>query len=139
MSALTRTSLSIMPFVFGILIAMGVLKLDAILFPVVKDFNVMTVRQEPHRVVFSGTMNKVRACEFLGVTASGGDHFALGVSFDDDISRHTSTRPTGRQEWGPWHIDIVPSDNVRVIELVAIHRCTFFGNTTTHLTTIKLG
>ena len=138
MSAFTRTSLSIMPFVFGLLIAIGILKVDAIWFPVVKDFNVMTVRQEPHRISFSGTMNKLRACEFLGVMANAGKDFAVGVSFDDDITRKTSTRPQGFQEWGPWHVDVSPEDTVPYIRLVALHNCFPFGMTHTPLAKINL-
>ena len=129
----------IWPFVFGGLIAVGVTKCERAWLPVVRDFTVTEVRQERHRVVMSGTMDKVRACEFLGVSARAGEDFALGVSFDDDITRKTSTRPKGRQAWGPWHIDIAPEDHVDTIELIALHRCTFFGVTHSRLTTVKLG
>ena len=127
-----------MPFVFGTLLAIGIFRLDGWLFPVVKNFNVQVVRQEPNRVVFSGTMNKTRACEFLGVAATAGKDFSLGVSFDDDITRKTSTRPLGVQEWGPWHVDIAPEDRIDLIELIAMHSCFPFGMVHTHLTTINL-
>ena len=138
MSITTRLSFSLAPLVFGALLAIGVIKADGWLFPVVKDFNVMTVRQEPSRVIFTGTMNKIRACEFLGVVASAGEHFALDVSFDDDITRKTSTRPLGAQEWGPWHVDVAPEDHVRLIELTAMHNCFPFGTVRTPLATINL-
>ena len=138
MKTSTRIALMIWPFVFGGLIAVGVTKCERAWFPVVKDFTVNEVVQEKQRIVFSGTMNKVRACEFLGVTASGGDHFALGVSFDDDITRKTSTRPQGFQEWGPWHVDVSPEDTVPYIRLVALHNCFPFGMTHTPLAKINL-
>ena len=138
MSRSTQTALSIMPYIFGALFMMAIVRLDGWMFPVVKDFNVQVVRREPTRVVFSGTMNKTRACEFLGVTATSGKDFSLGVSFDDDITRKTSTRPTGVQEWGPWHIDIAPEDNVNYIELIAMHNCRPFGMVHTALATINL-
>lgn len=139
MSALVnRVTFSVAPFVFGSLLAVAVLRYESVWLPVVRNFIVDTVRQESNRVVFSGTMDKVRACEFLGVTAMAGKHFSLGVSFDDDITRKTSTRPLGVQQWGPWHVDVAPEDHVRLIELTALHNCFPFGTVHTPLTTINL-
>ena len=138
MSRSTRFALSVMPFIFGALFAMLVVKVEGCLFPVVRDFNVQVIRREPNRIVFSGTMNKMRACEFIGVSATAGHHFGLTVNFDDDTRRSTSTRPLGVQEWGPWHIDIDPSDHVHYIELISMHHCIPFGMVHTHLSKINL-
>lgn len=138
MSKHCRIALHIWPFVLMGIIMLGLSRAEQELFPVVESFSVTQVSREADGVLIKGHMNKSRACEFIGVTATGDTDGKLALKFMDDDSPGTFSRPTGSQEWGPWKVFTPVAPRVNTITLTAAHSCHPFWVTRTDLVTIVI-
>ena len=102
---------------------------------IVKDFRLTSKTSSAKGVILEGTMEKVRDCRDLEVTAYTGDGRQAYVRFLDTPD---TTQPANRavrfQVWGPWDVWSGESDTV---SLYALHSCHMFWTQTTHLGEIK--
>lgn len=109
-------------FVLGV--SVGLLAVNVIeqrWFPVNTDWTIDDIRTDGRDVLISGTMRKVRACEYIApVRARTSDGVHLLV---------TSTSPTSGQTWAPsirplqfgeWRIHGAAGSSVEVYQ---VHRC----------------
>lgn len=104
--------------------------------PVVEDFEVTEVYKESDNVVLYGVMDKVRNCTPLAVSA-----YVQGIEYPHVRSigfpsqEHIFSRPTIKQEWGPWVVD---AGDAEEITLYVNHSCHPFWNRMTELGTVEL-
>lgn len=95
-------------------------------FPVIKDFIITDVVDLGEDVYIYGTLDKVRACEFVDVVAYSGDRMVQVVFVNSGDSR--VTRLARVQRYGPWLV--IP--RVPYLELYSRHSC-WTGTVTTKL------
>ena len=97
----------------------GFKRIEPSIFPVVTGFEITSTQSEDGgKLLISGTFNKVRSCEFMGVIAYSGSQF-VSITFAAAQGSQTASRLTGRQTYGPW--TLVPE--VNQIELYSRHKC----------------
>jgi hypothetical protein len=144
MSKRERLVLNLIPFAIFILGLVVARLTEPIFAPVLSGFTLNTVVRDGNKVTFDGSMTKVRDCKFVSVDATsifeGGerdDSISLPIKFHDGNS-DKSSRPTGRQYWGPWTIEIPVKPEVVAIALNVEHRCHFLWTQTTHLAVVPL-
>ena len=105
-------------------------------FPVVKDFKVTSMKARGTSVVIEGTLNKVRDCKFIEITAYTTDGRRLGLVLTDRPPHEPAvTRPLGPQLWGPW--EVYPQGYANV-DLYVHHACSIFWSQTSKLTALTL-
>lgn len=92
-------------------------KLEHELMPVVTDFRVVRNEHIDGSIMVSGTMRKVRSCEFVQVVAYSGET-RLKLELLD--AGDATTRAEGVQTWGPWRLTPEKHDPLHIH---AIHRC----------------
>lgn len=96
-------------------------KLEPLLLPVVEDFQITEAGRTDGEVFIDVTFEKVRPCEFLGLTFYNGPD-RVAVNFAPDSGRFPATRPTGAQA-DRWSLETdAPLGDIR---LVTQHRCHF--------------
>ncbi|MFV0680675.1 hypothetical protein [Ottowia sp.] len=92
--------------------------------PPVRDFRVSTQipvsTGEESAFILVGTLDKIRDCQFLGLSALLSDGRAVPVSFSQPADAYTFIRPPGPQNWGPWRIWV---DDGQGIEMYARFTC----------------
>ncbi len=104
--------------------------------PIVEDFTIDSAAEGDGSLILSGTMRKVRDCEWLGVSAMArGESDTLEPARIVFLDPKTTTRPTGKQTWGPWSMVIAGGYEGKDVEIVARHQCHFAWQTTSHLIT----
>lgn len=109
-------------------------------FPVVKDFKVDYVTRNGNTFTAGGTLDKARACEFIGLTLYGtkdGEPKMLLTQYKKDI--FGSDVGQGRQTWGPWSVQF-PSAMIEMdqLEIMASHKCHAFWMQTTIYTKLNM-
>ncbi len=106
-------------------------------FPVVKDFKVTAQRSTDNSVLIEGTLDKVRDCKFLEITAYTQEGQQLWINFLDKPTANSLdvTRPVRVQLWGPWEIFNQGSSSMT---LYVHHACWPFWSQTAVLTDITL-
>ena len=131
--------------VFYLIITSGLVAsykgIEAYIHPVIEDFTVRDYAVDGRKLVVSGSMNKVRYCEFIGVpvygTQLGGIPNLIPLRFTD-TGTATISRRTGYQSWGPWEL-MLPSPEWRgVIAFYAGHSCTPFWQTQTEMAVLEV-
>lgn len=137
-----RITLFLWPFFIGSGLVFGYNWIERSFFPVVADFQVLSMHREANALHMSGVMRKVRNCQFAGVSATGttGQTITdLQVSFDDRENRVANfTRATGSQKWGPWTVWLPITPDTKTVTLTAAHRCHPAWMTETELITMDL-
>lgn len=89
-------------------------------FPVVDNVQIEDLKRHDEGVSFYVRFDKLRPCEFLGVSWYEGA-MRRGVAFEPDSALYPRTRPVGDQYAGPWLVT-----SVRTLDgthAVAHHRC----------------
>ena len=106
--------------------------------PVVTDFKIQTQFPTPVGVLIDGTMNKVRDCEVVEVSARTVQREVKSVEFMDLRSDSTPafSRPLGPQKWGPWRIWAKEGEG---ITLFVRHRCNAFWTHSEELSSFVVG
>ena len=99
--------------------------LEGKLFPVVRDFTVETVQRDGDRIWVSGSMDKVRACNFSSIASYAvqgtGEWVPLQVHFPEDT--RVGTRAAIEQAWGPWWFTLPNPQAGAVVMFVVAHNC----------------
>lgn len=102
-------------------------------FPVVEDFKVEYVRKTDNGYVAGGTLNKARACEFIGLTLYGtqdGKPKILLTQYKRDV--FGAEVGQGHQTWGPWSVQFPPNLlEMDKLEIMGTHKCHAFWVQTT--------
>ena len=106
--------------------------------PVVVDFKVQTQFPTPAGVMIDGTVNKVRDCEVIEVSARTVQREVKSVEFLDLRSDTTPafSRPLGPQKWGPWLIWAPDGEGVTIF---VRHRCNPLWTHSDELTSFVVG
>jgi hypothetical protein len=109
-------------------------------FPVVKDFKILNLTQNGSLYTVSGTLNKTRACEFVGLTlyaVKGDEPKILLTQYKKDV--FGADVGNGKQTWGPWSVEL-PSLmlNASEIQILGTHRCHAFWLQTTEYARLDL-
>lgn len=107
--------------------------------PVVTDFKVQTQFVSPGgSVLIDGTMNKVRDCEVVEVSARSTQREVKSVEFLDLRSNHVPaySRQLGPQKWGPWQIWAREGEG---LTLYVRHRCNALWTNSEELTSFVVG
>jgi len=109
-------------------------------FPVVKDFKVDYINRVGNTYTAGGTLDKARACEFIGLTlygTKGGEPKILLTQYKKDV--FGSDVGQGKQTWGPWSVQF-PSAMTEMdqLEIMASHKCHAFWIQTTIYTKIDM-
>ena len=142
MSTQLRWALNIWPMVLGMLIVLGINKLEHWAMPVVEDFTVTTMTRSGQSLRLSGYMRKSRNCEFIGVASEGeardGPPVSVPLVFRDSRGDDVANRPTGTQGWGPWSLELPLEPDLRQVTLTATHKCHPFWSTESHLLTLPV-
>lgn len=103
--------------------------------PIVQNFKLTSEDASPNGVILEGTMEKVRDCRDLEVTAYTSDGRQVYVRFMyTPEAAHPANRAVRFQVWGPWEVWSGESDTV---SLYALHSCHMLWTQTTHLGEIK--
>lgn len=109
-------------------------------FPVVKDFKVDYITRVGNTYTAGGTLDKARACEFIGLTLYGtkdNQPKMLLTQYKKDV--FGSDVGQGRQTWGPWSVqfpgEMTDMDN---LEIMGSHRCHSFWIQTTIYTNFDM-
>lgn len=127
----------VLELVFGaflmVAIFFGSKSAEAILAPVVTDFEVLSAVQVEEGIEVTGTMEKARDCTFreLMVYVQRDDQKQpVAASFEFmDRAKDLKTRAAIAQAWGPWKI-FIPGEYDRAdISLFARHECHSFYDT----------
>jgi len=136
--------LNLIPFAIFILALLVARFTEPLLAPVVSGFAVHSVTRDGSKVTISGSMTKLRNCGFVAVDATsiyeGGelaDSSQLPIKFQDG-NHDRASRPTGRQLWGPWTIEIPVKPEVVAISLDVEHKCHILWTQKTHLANVPL-
>lgn len=129
---------SLLYILFGAFMIIGLLYLSKDIereyFPVIKDFDILTISEYNDGFQITGTMNKSRECEFLGLVAYVNKPQTkllkpISVEFGDLVQQDYAelhTRAPIEQIWGPWYVT-VPYDYEKThIDFYAHHRCHSF-------------
>lgn len=118
-----------------IILATVAMKLvDSFGFPVVKYFYVTSMDTQKDSVQVAGSMEKVRNCRVLGVSAFYETSETLpAASSLVFLDAEVDSRPAIEQRWGPWEVE-VPTDSKGDITFYVNHRCHILWDTTTKLT-----
>ena len=97
-------------------------KVEPFVFPVVSDFKLTEVDQQPQqgRTLIAGQLTKERDCTFNEVIAVSNDR-VVSVIFQETAynSQGAVSRPVGSYDWGWWAI--LPA--VTYLELYSRHEC----------------
>jgi len=93
--------------------------LEARLFPVVVDFEIVSQESFGDHTDMYVRFKKNRDCEFLGVNWYRGDD-RLPLTFMEDGGGSVLSRPIGNQVTGPWRLDAASIDGTYA---TAVHRC----------------
>lgn len=99
----------------------GFKKIEPDVLPVVENFNIDAVSRTGDSLIISGSMDKVRECNFKGITVYDIAHITprlLDVQFLETPSGRQN-RALGVQLWGAWKI----TPSTKNILLIATHRC----------------
>lgn len=110
--------------------------IEPLFFPVVMNYSVTSGAKLQEGYTILGYMNKVRACEFIGVQVMDQDKMRLPIKFMDNTKDDRATRPTGSQSFGPWVIQT--RDESYEITLTVTHKCHPMWHTVTTLGTINI-
>lgn len=103
--------------------------------PIVQNFKLASEEASPNGVILEGTMEKVRDCRDLEVTAYTSEGRQVYVRFlNTPDNSHPVNRAVRFQVWGPWEVWSGESDTV---SLYALHSCHILWTQTTHLGEIK--
>lgn len=95
--------------------------LEGYLNPVVDSFRIETVLPDENSLIFYGTFEKKRDCNFVGLygTIEKDKHYThIPVSFEDT----PRIRTTGTQYFGPWRVSVT-TEQFRSMKLYATHDC----------------
>lgn len=118
------------PSLGSVLLCFGILAsaktIEPIVFPVVKDFRVSEISYQSDKVVVSGTLNQMRGCTFVDMSA-----YAIyeNAEIPKEVLRHTfmdsnpRARAVGFQAWGPWRVELPIMKSTSQVELTATYRC----------------
>lgn len=139
MSKHTEIALRLWPLVLGMLIILGSMKIEHLAFPVVEDFHISKMERKGDYVVMSGFMRKTRDCTFVGVSAElvqGKSAVQIPLTYLDNTTNHTASRPMGTQGWGPWQILIPAVQSNATVVLTATHKCHLWWTIQSHLANI---
>lgn len=137
----TTYGFRILETMFGAFLAIalffGAKDLESTYMPVVKDFSVSTVKEINGGIEMTGTMNKVRECQFremMVYVKIDEREYPIAADFEFlDPAKHLTTRAAISQGWGPWRIFIpVPYDSVD-IDMFVRHKCHSFYDTSRKL------
>ena len=97
----------------------GFKQFEPVVFPVVTDFEITKAQSEDgERLRISGTLDKVRPCEFLELIGYSGSQF-VSIAFAALPNAQVSSRLTGRQTYGPWLL----APEVSNLKLYSRHQC----------------
>ena len=87
-------------------------------FPVIGKFVVEKQTRQIDGVLVEGYMDKIRPCDFIGITGRDSDGHIDAIQFRD--LHRPDSRPLGPQHWGPW---LVQADPGEAVTFMAVHRC----------------
>ena len=87
-------------------------------YPVVGKFVVEKQTRLPEGLLVEGYMDKIRPCDFIGITGRDSDGNIDAVQFRD--LHRPDSRPLGPQHWGPW---LVQADPGEAVTFMVVHRC----------------
>ena len=97
----------------------GFKRIEPIIFPVVISFEITSAQSEDDgRLRISGTLDKVRPCEFLELIGYSGSQF-VSIAFAALPDAQVSSRLTGQQTYGPW----ILAPKVSNLKLYSRHQC----------------
>ena len=133
----TMIALRCWPFILGMLIVLGINKVEHWFFPVIEDFHVSSIERKGEYLIMSGFMRKTRDCKFSGVSAviaTGSSVVEVPITYLNTTVPHTLSVDMGTRGWGPWQLAI-PKTNGN-IELTASHVCHSWWTSQTHLAKI---
>lgn len=103
-------------------IFLGFRAVEPVVFPVVKNFTIVNVyEQGTNGLLISGTLDKVRDCEFISVVGYSGKEFIK-------VDSLPGSRLVRLQAYGPWLL----APKVDTLELYMKHSC-FTGTVLTKL------
>lgn len=127
--------------VFGMLVTLWLIwNVETRFFPVVEDFKLNSVVRTEAGYTAFGELDKVRACEFLGLTLYAHSHGRpklLLAQFKKDI--FGSDVGVGHQTWGPWTVQFPPQiATYEHLEIQGTHRCHALWLQTTLYTSIPV-
>lgn len=109
------------------LVTLGSWQFESVLFPVVKDFNVVAIHRDGKTVTVSGNFYKARECDFLGTVAKlyvpGAEPDHVDIKFNDSKTDDTKSRGVGYQEFGPWVLTLPDNNPGGIVEFTAAHQC----------------
>lgn len=108
-------SLALTPAVFSV----GP-EIEARFFPVVTMANIESVEKVADGVAFYVSFDKLRQCEFLGVTWYLGAE-RVGIEFEPGHNLYPKSRPVGDQYAGPWLVRNVTS--LEGTRAATVHSC----------------
>ena len=114
-------------FSIGCFSWLGFKQIEPVVMPVIKEFTINVIEPMQDSVIISGTMNKVRSCQFLDVVAYSDNTF-IGITFLNAPTRKKVNRLAGEQTYGPWELK-PKTDTLRIY---STHRC-FTGIVVTEL------
>lgn len=136
-----RATFWIVSVVFAVAFSGPVLgEIEGRVFPVVRDFRVTHIDAEPVSVRMAGTINKVRGCEYISLTAYIGRQYSLmtlrerlDIVFHDQPADLSDTRLPGLQAWGIWEVIRPAFVNGPDVWIEVRHRCHALWETVTPL------
>lgn len=133
----TMIALRCWPFILGMLIVLGINKVEHWFFPVIEDFHISKVERQGDYLIMSGFMRKVRDCQFSGVSASitqARITREVPITYLNTAYPHTATHAVGNIGWGPWQLAIPKTSGN--IEITASHLCHSWWTSQTQLAKI---
>lgn len=137
----TKIALKLWPIVLGMLIILGMMRIEQAWFPVITDFHISKLEHKQGYVVLSGFMRKTRDCSFVGVSAelvNGSVRKGLPFTYSNPYS-DASMHQLDAQGWGPWKIIIPANQTNAIVSLTATHRCHVWWQTQSHLGNLPTG
>lgn len=133
-----RVALALWPYVLGVLLVVGINRLEYAVFPVVSNFHITHMDRQTDAVTLSGVMRQERQCTFVGVTAKaelGGESLVLPMAL---FETPVPAAEKDKQHWGPWKLTIPSKVFSGEVELMAWHRCHSLWASQTDLIRIPL-
>lgn len=112
---------NISPLLTGVAILYAAHAVELKFMPVVEDFKVLSAKRVDDKVLISGTLNKLRDCEFVQLSAYADSTVPMIVTFlDNHPAAVAGTREVGYQLWGTWSL---AAKGYSTIRLTVRHRC----------------
>lgn len=109
------------------LLSLIMIKIEPVLFPVVKDFNLTSTERADQTITIYGNFYKDRDCEFIGTGAKlyvqNAKPTHVAIKFKDNKLDSTSERNVGFQEFGPWVLTLPENNKRGVVQLTHTHQC----------------